>query len=105
MKTKTLTTAFLAGAFVLSAGAAIAGEHACAQVVAQECEKAGMKMADVEKVVYAPNTDGNNNNWGNFAYIHPKGEEGYLIVNITPSCQVRQVFTRGGYSLPGIASY
>jgi hypothetical protein len=105
MKNTSLITALLAGTFALSAGAAIAGEHACAKVVAQECEKAGMSVANVDRVVYAPNTDGNNNNRGSYAYIHPKGENGFLIVDIDGNCRVRQVFTRGGYSLPGVASY
>lgn len=105
MKAKNLLIPCATAAFALSAGAALAGEHACAKVVAHECDKAGMNPAVVEKVVYAPNTDGNNNNWGSYAYVHPKGEKGYLIVNIDTNCRVRQVFTRGGYSLPGIASY
>lgn len=105
MKTNSLIATALAGAVVLSAGIAGAAEHSCAQVVAQECAAAGMAETDVEKILYTVNSDGNNNNRGWLAWVQPKGQQGYFIVDTYPDCRLRQVYTRGGLTLPGVKTF
>ncbi len=36
---------------------------------------------------------------------HPVCREGSLVIQTSPRCRIRQVYTRGGCSVPGLPSY
>ena len=38
-------------------------------------------------------------------WMRPIGVKGYLVIEVSLDCHVRQLYTTGDYSLPGVGSY
>jgi hypothetical protein len=50
--------------------------------------------------------DGGSTTRGNTAWVRvPDCPQGFLVVDMAPSCQVRTIFTNQGCSIPGVRSF
>lgn len=92
----------------LAAGSAVAQQIPCAATVERAWSDAGLDRGDVEQTVVAKRYHFDAENEyivGYDIWTHLKSCNGSLVVDITDSCYLRQVYTRGECQLPGVPSF
>lgn len=92
----------------LAAGSAAAQEIPCAATVERAWSDAGLDRSDVEKTFVTDRYHFDAENEyivGYDVWTRFKSCQGALVVDITDSCYLRQVYTRGDCQLPGVPSF
>ncbi len=80
----------------------------CESVVSDRLGQMSIDLADVQKVFYTRQLqsarDGNII-VGYDAWVRFHSCKGYLVIDVTRHCRVRQVYTRGGCRVPGVRHF
>ncbi len=104
-----LTLALLVLVIAAAATAVQAGDgrtDRCAAVVAGEIERLGLAESRIADIAYSRHSY--NNRQDNRRVTRVQGWvdladcEGYLVIDMTPRCRVRQVFTQGTCTMAGV---
>ncbi len=80
----------------------------CESVVSDRLVQMSIDMADVQKVFYTRqfrSTRNGNVTVGYDAWVRFHSCKGYLVIDVTRHCRVRQVYTRGGCRVPGVRHF
>ena len=81
----------------------------CESVVDQQLDRLNVDRADIEKLFYTRQyrTKRGDNTVvvGVDAWVRFKSCKGYLVIDMTNHCHVRQAYTRGQCRLPGVKSF
>ncbi|MEZ5668527.1 MAG: hypothetical protein R3F55_14010 [Alphaproteobacteria bacterium] len=83
--------------------------HECNTAVAAALDRVGVGPDRIAKLWYddqiGRDVDGDSRIVGYTVWARVAEGPGYLIVDLTPQCFVRQVYTRGGLELPGLPAF
>ncbi len=82
----------------------------CDSVVDQQFDRLNVDRANIEKLFYTRQTRTHNPDntveRGVTAWVRFKScKKGYLVINMTRNCHVRQAYTRGQCRIPGVKSF
>ncbi len=81
----------------------------CESVVDQQLDRLNVDRADIEKLFYTKkyrtSRDNDDRVVGVDAWVRFKSCKGYLVIDMTRHCQVRQAYTRGQCRVPGVKSF
>jgi hypothetical protein len=105
--TPCLAAAATAVAVLLAAGTAAAA-YECEQQVEQALRDAGVQQSDVTSVKVVRRSFGQNpaSNYALDAWVRLGScSGGALVVNMTRYCMVKQTYTTGNCSVPGVPRY
>ena len=87
--------------------------RSCPDVVYARAEQLGVDRADIEKLVFSrirggssSGDDGDYPLLGFNAWLNLQScDRGNMVIELTTSCAIRQVYTRGGCRVPGIRHF
>ncbi len=83
----------------------------CESVVDQQLDRLNVDRTDIEKIFYTKQhrTSGRGESTrvvGVDAWVRFKScKKGYMVINMTRYCHVRQAYTRGQCRIPGVKSF
>ena len=92
-------------ALSLTIGSGGPAERACGQQVEQELASLGLGQDEVRSIAYLEVTKGGRSGRatvGYQAFVNLKSCRGELVIDMTPSCLVRQRYGRHECHLPGV---
>ncbi len=85
-----------------------AGADRCAAAVDGEIERLGLGDSRIAGIAYSrhsySNREDNRRVTSVQGWVDLADCQGYLVVDMTPRCRVRQVFTQGACAVPGVPS-
>ena len=103
------TLAFLSLVAAVSAApgnpADAARRSSCNAVVASRLAEIGVDKADIEKMFYMRQTQSRSDDEvvvGYNAWVDLKSCAGSVVIDLDTSCRIRQVYTRGQCTVPGL---
>ena len=80
----------------------------CAAAVDGEIERLGLDDSRIAGIAYIrhsySNSEDNSRVTKVLGWVDLADCQGYLVVDMTPRCRVRQVFTQGACAVPGVPS-
>ncbi|CAO3439147.1 hypothetical protein [Azospirillum doebereinerae] len=80
--------------------------HPCNHVVAEVLAGAQVPVSRVDHMTYGLYRDDRTGNITMYdAWLALKDQPGSLIVQVNPSCELAQVYTRGGAKVPQVAEW
>ena len=81
----------------------------CESVVDQQLDRLNVDRADIEKLFYTKQYGTGRSDdtvvVGVDAWVRFKSCKGYLVIDMTRHCHVRQAYTRGQCRIPGVKSF
>lgn len=84
-------------------------QERCQAVVDQRLGQLAIDADDVLRLqfsrTYQEDDEGNRHSTGTDVWVRLRSCQGALVIDLTRSCRVRQVYTRGACRLPGIKSF
>ncbi len=85
------------------------GQERCQAVVDENLRTLAIGADDVLRLQFSPtyqeDNDGNRRSNGTDVWVRLQSCEGALVIDLGRSCRVRQVYTRGSCSLPGVKTF
>ncbi len=91
--------------FLLILGMPVArAQEQCAPVVIKQLNHLGIKSERVEEIIYANSMSGGENARivAIHAWVQLRSCNGYLIIEMTPSCRIFQTYTRKECRVQGV---
>lgn len=89
---------------LLSAMSAEAAQTYCEATVSERLDRLNVAPADIRGIYFEAQRHVGRNNDRVFrilAWVNLRSCKGYLVVDMSPTCRVRQVYGRGGCNLGG----